>query len=185
MFIPSPKGDNPDVCPPVHYVTTFQGHLRHLWRFRIKFPIADIIQHCDDVDAAFWQVLYTPGLAIVFAYVFGQYLLISVGQVFSSRSAPSYFSLLSDIRAYVATCADLITGYPLHPLAAAVKLPSEPGPTSLAPAVADSLNPVLTLFQASPHSNCCFVDDNDVAGLCLTIKQSLHNSVVSAFLLFG
>jgi hypothetical protein len=184
-FIPSPKDDKPDECPPVHYATAFQRHLRHLWRYRLTFPCADILQHCDDVDAAFRRVLYTPELAIAFAYVFGQYVLIPVGQVFGSRSAPSYFSLLSDIRAYVATCADLITGYPLHPLAAAAELPPEPAPGSLAPAVADSLNPTLTELEASSHSNCCFVDDNGVAGLRSTIKQSLHNSVVSAFLLFG
>ncbi len=184
-FIPSPKDDDPDACPPVHYASAFLRHLRHLWRFRLTFPIADILQHCDDVDAAFRRVLYTPELAIAFAYVFGQYLLIPVGQVFGSRSAPSYFSLLSDIRAYVATCADLITGYPLHPLAAAAELPPEPPPSSLVPAIADILNPVLTPLEAASHSNCCFVDDNGVAGLRSNIKQSLHKSVVSAFLLFG
>ncbi len=108
-----------------------------------------------------------------------------MGQVFGSRSAPFYFSLLSDIRAYVATCADLITGYPLHPLAAAAELPSAPLPASLTPAIADSLNPVLTPLEAASHSNCCFVDDNGVAGLRSNIQHSLHNSVISAFLLFG
>jgi hypothetical protein len=130
-------------------------------------------------------VLYTPELAIAFAYIFGKYLLIPVGQVFGSRSASSYFSLLSDIRAYVATCADLITGYPLHPLVAAAELPSEPLPLSLVPTIANSLNPVLTPLQATSYSNCCFVDGNGVAGLQSNIKQSLHSSVVLAFLLFG
>jgi hypothetical protein len=153
--------------------------------FRITFPIADILQHCNNVDAAFRRVLYMPELAIAFAYVFGQYLLIPVGQVFGSRSAPSYFSLLSDIRAYVATCADLIAGHPLHPLAAAAELPPEPLPSSLVPAIEDSLNPVLTPLEVASHSNCCFVDDNGVAGLQSNIKQSLHNSVILAFLLFG
>jgi hypothetical protein len=184
-FIPGPKKNQPDACPPVYYATAFLRHLRHLWRFRITFPIEDILQHCDDVDSAFRRVLYTPELAIVFAYVFGQYVLIPVGQVFGSRSAPSYFSLLSDIRAYVATCADLITGYPLYPLVAAAELPPEPDPASLAPAIADSYNPVLTALEAASHSNCCFVDDNGVAGLRSNIINSLHNSVVAAFLLFG
>jgi hypothetical protein len=92
-------------------------HLHHLWRLRITFPAADILQHCDGIDAAFRRVLYTPELAIVFAYVFSGYLLIPVGQVFGSRSAPSYFSLLSDIRAFIATCGDLTMGHPMHPLA--------------------------------------------------------------------
>jgi hypothetical protein len=106
-----------------------------------------------------------PELPIAFAYVFGKYLLIPVGQVFGSRLAPSYFSLLLDIRSYVATCADLITGYPLHPLVAAAELPPEPLPSSPVPALADSMNPVLTPLEAASHSNCCFVDDNGVAGL--------------------
>jgi hypothetical protein len=79
-FIPSPKGDDPDACPPLYYASTFLRHLRHLWRFRITFPIADILQHCDDVDAAFRRVLYHPELAIVFAYVFGKYVLIPLAK---------------------------------------------------------------------------------------------------------
>jgi hypothetical protein len=125
-FIPGPKEGDGDACPPVYYATAFMRHLQHLWRFQITFPLEDVLQHCDDVDAAFRRVLYTPELAIAFVYVFGRFLLIPVGQVFGSWSAPSYFSLLLDIRAYVATCAELITGYPAHPLAAAADLPPKP-----------------------------------------------------------
>ena len=96
-FIPGPKAGDTDACPPVFYATAFMRHLQHLWRMRITFPVADILQHCDDIDAAFRRVLYTPELAIAFAYVFRGFVLIPVGQVFGSRSAPSYFSLLSDI----------------------------------------------------------------------------------------
>jgi hypothetical protein len=66
-------------------------HLQHLWRLCITFFITDVLQHCNDIEAAFRQVLYTPELAIAFAYVFGIFLLIPIGQVFRSRSAPSYF----------------------------------------------------------------------------------------------
>jgi hypothetical protein len=184
-FIPGPKKGDIDACPPVHYASAFLRHLQHLWRFRITFPIADILQHCDDVDSAFRRVLYHPDLAIAFAYVFGAYLLIPVGQVFGSRSAPSYFSLLSDIRAFVATCADLITGYPMHPLVQATELSEESDPLSLVPAIADSLNPVMSEQEQASHSNCCFVDDNGVSGPRSKIKHSIHNSVIAAFLLFG
>jgi hypothetical protein len=183
--IPSPKAGDTDACPPIYYATAFLRHLQHLWRVRITFPIADILQHYDDVDSAFRPVLYHPELAIAFAYAFAKFIMIPVGQVFGSRSAPSYFSLMSDIRAFVATCADLITGYPLHPLAATATLPNKPLPGSLVPAIADALNPPLSALEAASHSNCCFVDDNGVAGLRSNIKASLHNSVVSAFLLFG
>jgi hypothetical protein len=184
-FIPSPKAGDTDACPPVYYANAFLRHIQHLWRFRITFPLADVLQHCDDIDSAFRRVLYHPDLAIAFASVFAAFVLIPVGQVFGSRSAPSYFSLLSDIRAFVATCADLITGYPLHPLAEAAELPEEPPAGSLVPAVADSMNAVLSELEAASHSNCCFVDDNGVAGPRSTVIKSIHNSVVSAFILFG
>jgi hypothetical protein len=84
--------------------------------------LADILQHCDDIDSAFCRVLYHPDLAIVFAYIFGSFLLTPVGQVLGSCSASSHFSLLSNLLAFVATCANLVTSYPLHPLAAAPEL---------------------------------------------------------------
>jgi hypothetical protein len=165
-FIPSPKGDDPDVCPPIHYATVFQRHLWHLWRYRITFPSTNILQHCDDVDAAFRRVLYTPELAIAFAYVFGQDLLIPVGQVFGSRLAPSYFSLLSLILAPMLppvrtlSQATRYTRWQQPPSSHLSRYPS-----SLAPAVGESLSPDLTSLEASSHSNCCFVDNNGVAGL--------------------
>jgi hypothetical protein len=184
-FIPRPKAGDTDACPPVFYATAFMRHLQHLWRMRITFPIADILQHCDDIDAAFRRVLYTPELAIAFAYVFTEFLMIPVGQVFGSRSAPSYFSLLSDIRAFVATCGDLITGHPMHPLAEAARLPPEPLPSELAPAIADSKNTIMSELECAQHSNSCFVDDNGVLALRSRIHSTLHNSIVAAFMLFG
>jgi hypothetical protein len=151
---------------------------------RITFPKAYILQHCNDIDEAFRQVLYTPELAIAFAYVFGIFLLIPIGQVFGSRSTPSYCSLLSDIRAYVLTCADLITGRSMHPLAAAC-LPPEPMPHELGPALADDINQPMSVLECASHRNSTFVDDNGVLALCSNIPGTLHNSVVVAFLLFG
>jgi hypothetical protein len=151
-------------------------HLQHLWRMRITFPIADVLQHCDDIDTAFRRVLYTPELAIAFAYVFRIFLLIPVGQVFRSRSAPSYFSLLSDIRAYVSTCADLITGRLMHPLAAAACLPPEPMPHELAPALADAINQPMSALECASHSNSTFVDDNGILALrSKSVQQDVRN----------
>jgi hypothetical protein len=129
-FIPSPSNGVADACPPVYYATAFMRHHQHLWHMRISFPIANILQHCDNIDAAFRRVLYTPELAIAFAYVFELFLLIPIGQVFGSRPAPSSFSLLSNIRAYVLTCVDLITGRPMHALAAAACSPRSLCPKS-------------------------------------------------------
>jgi hypothetical protein len=76
-------------------------------------------------------------------------------------------------------------GHPMHPLVQATELYEESDPLSLVPAVADSLNQVMTKQETASHSNCCFVDDNGVSGPRSKIKHSIHNSVIAAFLLFG
>ena len=100
--IPKPSAANADACPPVYYGKAFNRFLLQIWCMRQAEPLLDILLHCDDLDAAFRRVLYHPDLAVVFAYIFLDFLIIPVGQVFGSRSAPSYFSLMSDIRAEVA-----------------------------------------------------------------------------------
>jgi hypothetical protein len=97
---------------------SFARHLCRLWRTRLTHPTEEILQHCDNIEAAFRQVLYHPDLAIAFAYVFGGYLIIPVEQVFGSRAAPSFFSLLSDLRAALANSHDLLSQYPTPSLAA-------------------------------------------------------------------
>jgi hypothetical protein len=97
----------------------------------------------------------------------------------------SYFSLLLDIRAYVSTCADLITGRPMHPLAAAACLPPEPLPHELVPALADNINQPMSDLECTSHSNSTFFDDNGVLAIHSNIGGTLHNSLVAAFLLFG
>jgi hypothetical protein len=174
-YIPGLKENETDTCPPVPYASTFLRHLQHLWHTCITFPVADILQHCDDIDAAFCRILYNPKLAIVFAYVFGLFLLIPVGQVLGSRSAPSYFSLMSDIQAFVSTCPNLITRYPMHLLALTAKLPPVSLLVDLAPAIADSRNPPpLSLLGSESHSNITFVDDNGVLDLQANIKTGPH-----------
>jgi hypothetical protein len=95
--IPKPAKDNPDECPPVYYSTALMRFFVMIWRTRLTFPLWDILMHADDVKSAFRRILYSPEMAILFAYVFGPFLIIPVGQVFGSRSAPSFFSLKSDI----------------------------------------------------------------------------------------
>jgi hypothetical protein len=81
---------------------------------RITYPFIDILLHADDVKSAFRRILYSSEMAVLFAHLFGQYLIIPVGQVFGSRSAPSFFNLASDIRADLATTGTLKENYPLH-----------------------------------------------------------------------
>jgi hypothetical protein len=79
----------------------------------------------------------------------------------------------------------LITGRPMHPLAAAACLPPEPRPHELVPALADGINQPMSVLERASHSNSTFVDDNGVLALRSDIRGTLHNSVVAAFLLFG
>jgi hypothetical protein len=157
---------------------------------RLAQPLVDILLHCDDLDAAFRRVLYHPDLAIVFAYIFLDYLIIPVGQVFESRSAPRYFSLMSDIRAEVASTTDLTKdGGPLEPLAVSAildPLPLNWDPSSaLSRACPDALHPPLSPPDLLCFANATFVDDNGVAAYRDRMRQALHQSVRAAYLLFG
>jgi hypothetical protein len=79
------------------YQHSFARDLPFLGGKHITYPTKEILQHCDNIDAAFRCVLYHPNLAIIFAYVFGGYLIIPICQVFGSHSAPSFFRLLLNI----------------------------------------------------------------------------------------
>jgi hypothetical protein len=85
----------------------------------------------------------------------------------------------------VLTCADLITGRPVHLLAAAARLPPEPLPNELVLALADSINQPMSALECASHSNSTFVDDKGVLALRSNIGGTLHNIVNAAFLLFG
>ena len=188
--IPKPSHANADACPPVYYGHSWIRFLTLIWSMREARPHADILLHCDDLDAAFRRILYHPDLAVVFAYIFLQYLIIPVGQVFGSRSAPSYFSLMSDIRAEVASATDLTQDdSPLEQLATdAILEPLPPAwdpQSDLIPACPDALHPPLSKEELMCFANATFVDDNGVASYREHMRLALHQSVRAAYLLFG
>jgi len=189
-FIPSPSMERADECPPCYYGSAWDRFLDRLWRLRLTSPDQDILLHCDDIDSAFRRVLYHPDLAPAFAYVFQTFLLVPVGQVFGARNAPSYFSLMSDIRTYVATVRRLRSPTEaLTALASQAKidlLPQNWSPSSqLRPAAADSFHQPLSSVELEPFSNFTFVDDNGVMAYRSEIREALHQSVVSAYTVFG
>jgi hypothetical protein len=183
--IPKPGKENPDECPPVYYATALQQFYIMIWRLWITYPYLDILLHADNIDSAFRRILYSPEMAILFAYIFGAFLIIPVGQVFGARSAPSFFCLASDIRADLATTGDLTTDYDLHPQATNVVLPEPPEPSELTPAVADAKNPPMTEAEQEQFQNSSFLDDNGICATAGRMIQALHQSLVSAFILFG
>ena len=156
-----------------------------IWRIRITFPGIEILLHADDLDSAFRRILYSPEMAILFAYIFGPYLIIPVGQVFGSRSAPSFFSLTSDIRADLATTGSLVENFDTHHQAKHIEIPLPPNPLDLTPAIADNLNLPLSDDEQNNYHNATFVDDNGVCAVRDKIVSALHQSLVAAFLLFG
>jgi hypothetical protein len=183
--IPKPSAEHPDECPPVFYMTAFARFLRNIWRLRITFPLLDILLHADDIDAAFRRILYHPEMAVIFAYVFGSFLIIPVGQCFGSRSAPSFFSLTSDLRADIATTGALHEQYPLQDLTKDIQLPVPPMPGELTPAVADTFNLPLSIDEQANYNNDSFVDDNGICAIASRIIQAIQQSLLAAFLLFG
>jgi hypothetical protein len=174
--------------PPVYYGDALLRFLIVVWRMRLSEPLRDILLHCDDIDAAFRRILYHPDLAIAFAYVFLEFLIIPVGQVFGSRSAPSFFSLTSDIRAWIATTQDL-PATPLTPLAAEAALEALPviwNPSEdLTQACSDQLYEPLSVIERACFLNSMFVDDNGIAAYREDMPQALHQSVVAAYELYG
>jgi hypothetical protein len=185
--IPTPHIKNAAECPTVFYQHAFARHIRCLWRTRLSHPNNKILQHCDDIDAAFRCVLYHPDLAVVFAYIFGCYVIVPVGQVIGSRLAPSFFSLLSDLRAAVASSHDLLCSFVIPALTASAIIPSPPANISelITPAISDIYNPPLSKEEAANFSNCTFVDDNGILAVHHNMRAALHQSLISAFLLFG
>jgi hypothetical protein len=129
-------------------------------------------------------------MAVVFAYVFADHLLIPVGQVFGSRSAPSYFSLMSDIRQEVASTVDLTDDCgdleDLARTAAIDPLPPKWNPQmSLTQACNDAKHPILTPSELLCFANAAFVDNDCVASFRDKIRATLHQSVRAACSLFG
>ena len=182
-WIPSPSSENPDECPPVYYGDAFQHFIRQIWWLRITYPQVPLRQHVDDIDSAFRRILYHPDLAVAFAYVFEAFLIVPIGQVFGSCSAPSFFSQSSDLHAYIATCGDL-SSYPHLAILEAMEMHAAMD-TPLALAIADSKNPVLSSQEQASCTNSSFVDDNGVVDMIRRIASTLHQSVVSACILYG
>jgi hypothetical protein len=58
------------------------------------------------LSARFRQILYHPELALVVACVLMECLLIPVGQIFGSRSAPSWWCAPAECRAHAAAVLD-------------------------------------------------------------------------------
>ncbi len=137
-------------------------------------------------------MLYHLDLAIVFAYVFQEFLIIPVGFIFGGRSSLSFWCTLAELRAHLASVSrgcGLFPGIPeVDELVAHISLPpplTEDEIAELRPAVPDSVNQgvVAPFLTRSHHST--FVDDNGSVAVRDNILATIYDSIASAFHLFG
>jgi hypothetical protein len=93
-----------DECPSIYYSTAFVRTITWIWWLCLTFPWEDILQYVDDIQAAlFHRILYHPDARIIFASVFCEFLIIPIGTIFGARNSPSFFTLLSKLRAHVSS----------------------------------------------------------------------------------
>ena len=52
-YIPGPTEGKEEECPPVYYQYALKNYLTRLYRMRQLQPDKPILQHADDIDAAF------------------------------------------------------------------------------------------------------------------------------------
>ena len=182
--IPKPKENLEMECPPVFYQFAFNRFLRHLLRMRATKPNSPILVHADDIEAAFRRILYHPDVAVAFAYVYSEYLIVPVGQVFGSRNAPSFYCVLADLREVLSACRKDVPVEALHSLVQECDLEVNQA-SSLMTVPSDSHYPPLSTDELSRMYNASYVDDNAVAAFADAIEQAIHHSVMSAFEVIG
>eukprot|EP00980_Cylindrotheca_fusiformis_P020539 scaffold7616_cov169-Cylindrotheca_fusiformis.AAC.1 len=115
-YIPKPSADNMEECPPVYYQSALNRLITRIMSMRVAKPETPILVHADDISSAFRRILYHPDMACAFAYVFDEFLLVPVGEVFGSRSAPSYYCVLADVRQALASILRPRLSVSHHPL---------------------------------------------------------------------
>jgi hypothetical protein len=131
-------------------------------------------------------MLYHPDIAVVFAFVFMEFLCIPVGTVFGARNSPSWWCIIAEIRAHLAACGDFSHIQP-H-LADRVELvlpPTIREKRAMVSAKADLCHNGVSSLQRGRLHQAMFVDDSAQAELCSTIRASIHASEQSAYTLLG
>jgi hypothetical protein len=175
-----------DENPAVFYGSAIRRHAEHLWNLRISYPKEDILQHSDDINAAFRQILYHPELAPVFACVFMECVLIPVGQIFGSRSAPSWWCQPAECRAHAAAVLDYSSSD--TQLADTVQLSEPPTDAELmafTPAFHDQIHQGILPQYAQRTHHTMFVDDNITAAIRPRMTEAIRSAVGSAYDFFG
>jgi hypothetical protein len=165
--IPDP-GIDEDANPTIYYGTAFLRYLIWLWNLRITYPTDDILQMTDDISAAFHRVLYHPDIGPAFATVWKSHLIIPASAIFGSKSSPGNYMWKGKLRAHFSNFATLPDSAHQEPLIRRLILPpplTREEITAISPAVADPLNPGISIRQdgTPERRHPSFVDDTGVA----------------------
>jgi hypothetical protein len=188
-YIPTVGTDGrEDECPAVHFGDALKRHLERIWNMRIDHPTEDLLQHGDDIGSAFRRVLYHPDMAVVFAYIFMEFLIIPIGTIFGARNSPSNFCLLAELRAFIGNNKNFREDS-ATPLTDDLSLVPDMTPVQreLIPrAVADSIHHgvALSAFPERSHLTM-YVDDNIVVALRDDIADEVRRAEGSAYVVFG
>ena len=174
-----------DECPPTYFKYAFKRVIRRILRMRISRPTEPILVHADDIGAAFRRILYHPDVAIAFAYVFSDYLIIPVGQVFGGRSSPPFYGLLADLREVLAMVQPPVPSSLFHDLVQKTTFPPVPLGAPLITIPADSHHPALSEAELVTPFHASYVDDNATIAFQSEMAAAVDNSVKAAFAVFG
>ena len=173
-----------DECPPTFFKYAFKRVLWQILRMRVTKPHEPILVHADDIDAAFRRILYHPDLAVAFAYVYTDYLIVPVSQIFGGRSSPPYYGLLADVRELLATIRPLDDSKDFHPLVQTSEIVIDTS-TPLVQIGSDSHFPPLTEAEIHRPFQASYVDDMATVAYPDVMKAAVNNSVQAAFDVFG
>ena len=168
-YIPDPgTPGHLDENPPIFYGTAFMRYLTWIWNLRISYAREDIIQQVDDISAAFHRALYHPAMAVLFASVWENMLVIPVGIIFGARNSPSLYMLKGELRAHYAHHVPKADSLPLTQLVTSIELGPEPSSQEIAEfsqAMADSQHQgIINPEGPNPERRLAsFVDDSGTA----------------------
>jgi hypothetical protein len=181
--------DKEDENPPVYYGTAFLRFLIWIYNLRVDHPAEVICLSADNITAALHRILYHPDMAILWATVFQESLVIPCGMIFGGRNSPSFYMIPGELRAHVASASDF--GPITTDLSESIVLATPPSPRAalqLARATPDDKNPGAALLLNDPtrrYAHSSFVDDTGNAHIRSRIVGAITNSILSAYVVFG
>jgi hypothetical protein len=166
--------------------------LTWIWRLGLTWASEDIIQYVNDIQVAFHRILYHPDAGIIFASVFCEFLIIPIGTIFGAQNSPSFFTLLSELQAHVASYTAYYNDDSVANLTAITQRVRFSLPLT-AHECSHMVQAILDAFhQGIPESqwghyyhNSTFVDDNGIADIRDRIYGAIDNSTRTAYAIFG